>query len=84
MKEVTTYTTGSRRGYIHVADRGAETAQHPIPSTMTGLRGNYRRAMDALRRAGCTHYTIVSYQGVPCKGYSNQYCYDVYTGYADQ
>lgn len=84
MKEVMTYTTGSHRGYVSVANRGAETAPHPIPSTLTGLRGNYRWAMAALRRAGCTHYTIAAYQGVPGKGYSNQYCYDVYTGYAEE
>ena len=81
MKEITTYTTGSRRGYIRVAARGVETDPQPIPADLHGLRGNIRRALDYLQRRGCTHYTVCDWQGVPSKGYSNQYCYTVYTGY---
>lgn len=81
MVEVTTYTTGSRRGYIRVAARGVETDPQPIPADLHGLRGNIRRALDYLQRRGCTHYTVCDWQGVPSKGYSNQYCYTVYTGY---
>lgn len=81
MKEITTWTTGSRRGYIRVANRGVETAPQPVPADLHGLRGNIRQALDYLQRRGCTHYTTSNYQGVPCKGYSNQYCYSVYTGY---
>lgn len=76
-----TYTTGSRRGYIRVTNRGIETAPQPIPADLAGLRGNIRRALDYLQRRGCTHYTVCDWQGVPSKGYSNQYCYSMYTGY---
>ena len=81
MAEITAYTTGSRRGYICVANRGVETAPQLIPTDLHGLRGNIRRALDYLQRHGCTHYTTCGCQGVPGKGYSNQYCYTVYTGY---
>lgn len=82
MKEVTTWTTGSRRGYIRVAARGVETAPQPIPADLHGLRGNIRYALDYLQRHGCTHYTAANYQGVPGVCYNTtQYCYTVYTGY---
>ena len=81
MKEITTWTTGSRRGYIRVAARGVETAPQPIPADLHGLRGNIRWALDYLPGRGCTRYTVANYQGVPDQGSSNQYCYTVYTGY---
>lgn len=78
---VAEWTTGSRWGYIHAADRGVESAPIPLPDTLHGLRGNKRWALEEFRRRGCTHYTVAWYQGVPGKGYSNQYCYAVYYGY---
>ena len=81
MTYVTSFGTGSRRGYIRVGSRGKESGMTPIPSTLTGIRGNKRKALDWLVRNGCTHYTIAWYQGVPGKGYSNQYCYATYRGY---
>lgn len=83
MRVICEYVTGSSRGYIHVANRGAESDFSPVPDTLSGLQGNYRKAMAYFRGQGATHYTIAGYQGVPGKGYSNQYCYSVYTGYAD-
>lgn len=81
MKAICDYVTGSRRGYICVANRGVESEFCHVPDTLSGLRGNERKAMAYLRANGASHYTIASYQGVPYKGYSNQYCYAVYTGY---
>lgn len=82
MKEITTWTTGSRRGYIRVAARGVETAPQPIPADLHGLRGNIRCALDYMQRHGCTHYTTANYQGVAGVCYNTtQYCYTVYTGY---
>ena len=81
MKYVIHYTTGSRRGYIRVADQGVETAPAEIPESLAGLRGNKRRALELLKSRGATYYTVCDEQGVPSKGYSNQYCYSVYTGY---
>lgn len=81
MKTVGQWRTGSRRGYIHVSDNGVESELHKIPDTLKGLRGNKRWAMVALKQKGATHYTIAHFQGVPRKGYSNQYCYSVYYGY---
>lgn len=77
------YVTGSRRGYIRVADRDTESGLKPIPTDVTGLRGNYRKAMVYLNLKGATCYTISHCQGVPDKGYSNQYCYTVYRGYKE-
>ena len=81
MKSISQYVTGSKRGYIHVADREKESEIKPIPETLDGLRGNVLRAMRRLAEAGATHYTVAWDQGVPGKGYSNQYCYATYTGY---
>lgn len=81
MQYVIHYTTGSRRGYIRVADQGVETAPAEIPESLAGLRGNQRRALELLKSRGATHYTVCDCQGVPTKGYSNQYCYSIYTGY---
>lgn len=81
MQYVTHYTTGSRRGYIRVADQGVETAPAEIPESLAGLRGNQRRALELLKSNGATHYTVCDYQGVPGKGYSNYYCFSVYSGY---
>lgn len=86
MKKVITYTTGSRWGYVHVADQGVESDFIPIPATLRGIRGNLRKALEAFRRHGCTHYTVANDQGVPCASdglyhYSTSYCYTVYTGY---
>lgn len=81
MKRITEYVTGSCRGYIHVADRGEGTEFYRVPETVNGLRGNVRWAMRKFIDRGCTHYTVSYYQGVPGKGYSNQYYYVVYTGY---
>ena len=77
---ITTYTTGSRRGYIRVAQQGVGSAPIAIPADLTGIRGNLRWALGTFRRKGCTYYTIRHCQGVPGKGYSNQYCYSVYGG----
>ena len=81
MKEIGTFVTGSRRGYVRVADRGVESPLTPVPASLKGLRGNERKAMECFQQKGATHYTKASYPGVPLKGYSNQYCYDVYTAY---
>lgn len=81
MKAICEFVTGSRRGYIHVACRGVESDFYPVPDTLTGLRGNERKAMLYFQATGATCYTVASYQGVPFKGYSNQFCYTVYTGY---
>lgn len=81
MKTLCTYTTGSQRGYIRVANRGVESKQLPVPTETEGLRGNIRWAMDLFNVKGATHYTVEWHQGVPGKGYSNQYCYAVYTAY---
>ena len=81
MTQIAIFVTGSRRGYVRVAYRGKETHMMPIPSTLKGLRGNHRRALQYFISRGATHYTIASYQGVPTKGYSNQYCFDIYTAY---
>lgn len=84
MKFVAEYITGSCRGYVRVADRGAETQPERIPEDLTGERGNFRRALAHLRDKGATYYTIANYQGVPDKGYSNQYCYSIYRGYSEE
>ena len=81
---VCNYTTGSRRGYTPVARRGVESEMKTVPGNLNGLRGNERKAMQRFIVNGATHYTTKSYQGVPGKGYSNQYHYTVYTGYADE
>lgn len=81
LKVRATWVTGSRRGYVHVADRGVESELTPIPATLKGLTGNRRWAMACLRDAGSTHYTVAHYQGVPGKGYSNQFCHTVFNGY---
>ena len=83
MKKIAEYVTGSQRGYIGVANRGVNSELIPIPADLTGKRGNYRKAMELFSSKGATHYAVAWYQGVPCKGYSNQYCYAVYTAYAD-
>lgn len=75
------YWTGSRRGYIRVANQGVESTPAEIPESLVGLRGNKRWALWKLKAMGATHYTIKDCQGVPGKGYSNQYCYSIYTGY---
>jgi hypothetical protein len=81
---VSSYTTGSYRGYIPVAKRGLESEVKPVPGNLDGLRGNQRKAMRRFIDCGATRYTTKSYQGVPGKGYSNQYCYTVYTGYTEE
>lgn len=81
MKCICDYRTGSRRGYISVVNRGAECDLRPVPDTLEGLRGNERKAMTYFQSMGATHYTCAWFQGVPDKGYSNQFCYCVYYGY---
>lgn len=81
MREICSFRTGSQRGYIHVVNRGVEGDFRPVPDTLEGLRGNERKAMAYFGRMGATHYTTAWFQGVPDKGYSNQYCYCVYSGY---
>lgn len=71
MKVICEFVTGSRRGYIRVATRGVESDFYPVPHTLTGLRGNERKAMAYFQKRGATDYTIANYQGVPYKGYSN-------------
>ena len=62
------FTTGSRRGYIKIADQGKESEMKKIPEDISKLRGNMRKAMKALTEVHhCTHYTITYYQGVPGK-----------------
>lgn len=84
MKSVGEWVTGSRRGYIHVANQGVESKPERIPESLCGLRGNHRWALKSLSRRGATHYTVRWHQGVPFKGYSNQFCYAVYTGYKEE
>lgn len=79
---IATYITGSSRGYIHVANRGIESALRPL-QPVAGLRGNIRKAMQYFAAKGATHYTVAHFQGVPSKGYSNQYCYAAYYGYKE-
>lgn len=81
MKQIGVFVTGSRRGYVRVAERGKETPLMVIPTSLKGLRGNMRKALEYFQSKGATHYTIASYPGVPSKGYSNQYCFDVYRAY---
>ena len=83
MKKVCRYVTGSKRGYIKVENRGVESKLFPVPLSLDGLRGNTRRAVQYFMDLGATHYTIAWDQGVPYKGYSNQYCYAIYTGYRE-
>lgn len=89
MKKVATYTTGSRYDYVRVSKQGVESEPMPIPSTLKGLRGNIRKALEYFRRRGCTHYTVADDQGVPCASdglyhYSTSYCYSIYTGYTEE
>ncbi len=81
---ISKYTTGSYRGYVPAARRGRESEMKPVPRALDGLRGNERKAMERFIIDGATHYTTSSYQGVPGRGYSNQYAYTVYTGYSDK
>lgn len=83
MEKICEFVTGSQRGYIAVARRGVESELFVVPDQLDGLRGNARKAMRYFIDRGATHYTIAWHQGVPYKGYSNQYCYAVYTGYID-
>lgn len=75
------YVTGSRRGYVKVKERGVESELMPIPKDLKGLRGNAKWSMRYLADQGATHYTVAQYQGVPNIGYSNYYCYAIYSGY---
>lgn len=84
MKSVGEWVTGSRRGYIHVANQGVESKPERIPESLYGLRGNHRWALESLSRRGATHYTVAWFQGVPYKGYSNKFQYAVYTGYKEE
>lgn len=84
MVHTTYYTTGSHRGYVRVSVRNIESEMKRIPEDLTGTRGNYRAAMKYLKQHGSTHYTTEGCQGVPYKGYSNQYCYTIYHGYKEE
>ena len=77
---VTDFVTGSRRGYIHAAERGKESQMYTLPKSSERLRGNAKKLVEKFLDAGCTHYTIKKYQGTE-RGYSNNYYYLVYTGY---
>ncbi len=83
MKKMCSFTTGSKRGYIYVSLQGVESDFFPVPDSLSGLRGNERKAMRYFKNNGVKYYTVAWYQGVPGKGYSNQYCYCVYYGYGD-
>ena len=72
------FVTGLRRGYIRVADR-KESDFFAIPSTLKGLRGNLRWALEKFIASGCTHYTIQNLQYENSK----QYYFMVYRGYKE-
>lgn len=80
MRKVTEFVTGSKRGYIYVALRGKESPMYVLPRNSEGMRGNAKKFVEKFIAAGCTHYTIKRYQGTK-RGYSNNYYYNVYTGY---
>lgn len=71
------FVTGLRRGYIRVADR-VESDFIAIPSTLKGMRGNIRWALEKFSALDCTHYTVQNYQSD-----SVQYCFTVYRGYKE-
>lgn len=75
------YMTGSRRGYIPAKRRGVGGELIPVPTSIDGLRGNLRKAMQLMIDNGATYYTIADYQGAGPWHYSNNYCYSVYTGW---
>lgn len=72
------YTTGTKRGYIKVADQRVESEIKPVYNPKK-YRGNARWAMQQLIDHDATHYTITWYQ-VPN---STQYCFAIYTGYKE-
>lgn len=82
MKEVCSFTTGSRRGYVRVGERNLYPLLK-VPESLDGLRGNGRKVCRAMMDSGATMYTWYHVQGVPGKGYSTQYYYTVYVGYAE-
>ena len=71
------FATGYRRGYIRVAQREVLSDWHRVPSSVKGLRGNLRWAMQRMIDAGCTHYRTFDDQ---CPG-STQYCFTTYVGW---
>lgn len=83
MKQISSFVTGSRRGYIKVAHRLVESEPLPIPEDMQRFSGNKKKALAYLKEKGANYYAVAHSQGVPSKGYSNQYCYSIYYGYAE-
>lgn len=84
MKYVSTFITGSQRGYVKVQNQGVESEFKEIPEDLYGMRGNIRWALEKFKAKGATHYTVTEYQGVPSRGYSTQYMYREYKGYANE
>lgn len=82
LEEVCSFNTGSRRGYVRVGERDGFPLL-AVPETLAGLRGNERKAMQTMIDSGAKWYTWEYVQGVPGKGYSTQYYYTVYLGYAE-
>ena len=81
MKEIQTLTTGYRRGYVRVAERGIEE-NVDIKSVLEHANKNsnlYRKVKALVDRYGATRVTVCSNQHAN----SSQYCYDIYTGYAN-
>lgn len=72
------FVTGLRRGYIRIDER-KESEFMPIPSTIKGIRGNLRWALEKFIAAGCTHYTVENRQDPD----SSHYCFTVYRGYKE-
>ena len=81
MQETILFVCGSELGYIPVARRYHCEPVEPVPQTLEGLRGNFRKFVRECHRHGCTQYTMYWAQGVPGKGYSNRFCYRIYKGY---
>ena len=73
----TVLITGYHRGYVPVAKRGEDSALMPVPASVAGLRGNFRKAMQRLIDAGYNFYTTYDQQH-QC---STQYCYTTYRGW---
>lgn len=78
MQEITSFITGSSRGYAAIADR-KESELRGLPDLigMGHPNSNFYKAMAKFKAFGCSCYTI---QILPYRG-SKQYKYIVYRGY---
>lgn len=72
------FVGGLKRGYIRMAER-SESPKFPIPASLTGIRGNLRKALREFADAGCKYYTIENRQFEK----STLYYFTVYRGYKE-